>query len=66
MRRMLRFLLRTVDKVLFRDTIKGRAGQFGAERLLVVTNHESFLDDPPLPGADNVDHFTLTTCAETT
>lgn len=44
MRNLLRFLLRCIARLLFRITMKGRTDQFSAQRLLIVANHESFLD----------------------
>ncbi|NLI29865.1 MAG: bifunctional acyl-ACP--phospholipid O-acyltransferase/long-chain-fatty-acid--ACP ligase [Nitrospiraceae bacterium] len=44
MREMLRFILKCIATVLFRVTMRGRTDQFHAERLLIVANHESFLD----------------------
>ncbi len=44
MRKLLRPLLRGLARLLFRVDIKFRQSDFSHERLLVVANHESFLD----------------------
>ncbi|MCE2949066.1 MAG: bifunctional acyl-ACP--phospholipid O-acyltransferase/long-chain-fatty-acid--ACP ligase [bacterium] len=44
MRRVLQALLRTVFGVLFRVRVQGDMTRFDAPRLLIVANHESFLD----------------------
>ena len=44
MRKLLRPLLRGVARLLFRVDIKFRQSDFSHERLLIVANHESFLD----------------------
>lgn len=44
MRNMLRFMLRCIAQVLFRVRMKCSAEHFRAERLLIIANHESFLD----------------------
>jgi acyl-[acyl-carrier-protein]-phospholipid O-acyltransferase/long-chain-fatty-acid--[acyl-carrier-protein] ligase len=44
MRRLLQGLLRAVFGVLFRVRIQGDRNAFDAPRLLIVANHESFLD----------------------
>lgn len=43
MRTLIKALLRTVTRLLFRVTLKGRTPADG-ERLLIIANHESFLD----------------------
>ena len=44
MRKVLRPLLRGLARLLFRVDIKFRQSDFSHERLLIVANHESFLD----------------------
>ncbi len=44
MRKILRPLLRGLARLLFRVDIKFRQSDFSHERLLIVANHESFLD----------------------
>ncbi len=44
MRSLIRFVLRGLCRVLFRVEVKGLTAGFAAQRLLVVANHESFLD----------------------
>ncbi|MCL2345121.1 MAG: bifunctional acyl-ACP--phospholipid O-acyltransferase/long-chain-fatty-acid--ACP ligase [Desulfobulbus sp.] len=44
MRSLLRPILRTVAKLLFRVDVQVRQSDFSAARLLIVANHESFLD----------------------
>lgn len=44
MRRVLQAVLRTVFGVLFRVRVQGDTTRFDAPRLLIVANHESFLD----------------------
>jgi acyl-[acyl-carrier-protein]-phospholipid O-acyltransferase/long-chain-fatty-acid--[acyl-carrier-protein] ligase len=44
MRRLLQGLLRAIFGVLFRVRIQGDRNGFHAPRLLIVANHESFLD----------------------
>jgi acyl-[acyl-carrier-protein]-phospholipid O-acyltransferase/long-chain-fatty-acid--[acyl-carrier-protein] ligase len=41
---MIRLLLRAVFRLLFRVKVRGDSAQFAAARLLIVANHESFLD----------------------
>lgn len=43
-RRVMKPLLRGVARVLFRVRLRGDAAAFSASRLLIVANHESFLD----------------------
>jgi len=43
-RRLLKTVLRTLFRVLFRVRVQGAPGSFDAARLLIVANHESFLD----------------------
>ena len=43
-RRLLKTILRALFRVLFRVRVQGDPGSFGAPRLLIVANHESFLD----------------------
>lgn len=40
----LRVFLREVARLLFRVRVEGNLGQFHASRLLIIANHESFLD----------------------
>jgi acyl-[acyl-carrier-protein]-phospholipid O-acyltransferase/long-chain-fatty-acid--[acyl-carrier-protein] ligase len=44
MRPLLRFLLRGLARLLFRIRVRGNLDEFRAERLLIIANHESFLD----------------------
>ena len=44
MRIALRVLLRLLARILFRVKVRGEMAGFDAQRLLVVANHESFLD----------------------
>lgn len=44
MRNLMRMVLRLLARILFRVEVHGRLESFSAERLLVVANHESFLD----------------------
>ena len=44
MRQLLRPLLRFLARVLFRVRVRGNLDEFRAERLLIIANHESFLD----------------------
>ena len=64
MRTQLRFLLQGMAKVLFLVMMKGRADRFGAERRLVVANHESLPDAPLLPSTGKADWAALKACAE--
>ncbi|HEX8979726.1 MAG TPA: bifunctional acyl-ACP--phospholipid O-acyltransferase/long-chain-fatty-acid--ACP ligase [Parasulfuritortus sp.] len=41
---MIRAVLRAAARVLFRVRVRGDKGDFDAQRLLIVANHESFLD----------------------
>jgi len=43
-RRLLKTVLRALFRVLFRVRVQGDPGSFDAPRLLIVANHESFLD----------------------
>ncbi len=43
-RKMLRRMLRGVARLLFRIRVSGNGAPAGAQRLLVIANHESFLD----------------------
>lgn len=44
MRMMMRAVLRVLARLLFRVRVLGDKGDFNVERLLIVANHESFLD----------------------
>ncbi len=44
MRHLIRPVLRLLARLLFRVDVRGKLDAFTAERLLVVANHESFLD----------------------
>ncbi|MGE5386669.1 MAG: bifunctional acyl-ACP--phospholipid O-acyltransferase/long-chain-fatty-acid--ACP ligase [Betaproteobacteria bacterium] len=44
MRNVLRVLLRLLARIVFRVKVRGGTAGFDAQRLLVVANHESFLD----------------------
>ncbi len=44
MRQLLRPLLRVLARLLFRIHVRGDMSEFQAERLLIIANHESFLD----------------------
>jgi acyl-[acyl-carrier-protein]-phospholipid O-acyltransferase/long-chain-fatty-acid--[acyl-carrier-protein] ligase len=44
MRTIIRAVLRAAARVLFRVRVRGDSGDFNVERLLIVANHESFLD----------------------
>lgn len=44
MRNLIRFILRGLTRILFSIRIKGRMEGFDARRLLIIANHESFLD----------------------
>lgn len=44
MRNLIRFMLRVVARVFYRVNLKSNPEHFQAERLLIVANHESFLD----------------------
>jgi acyl-[acyl-carrier-protein]-phospholipid O-acyltransferase / long-chain-fatty-acid--[acyl-carrier-protein] ligase len=44
MKYLIRSLLRVVARVLFRVRLQGDPAAFKAERLLIIANHESFLD----------------------
>ena len=48
LRRVATVLGRPILRLLFRLKIEGNFDAFGAERLLVIANHESFLDGPLL------------------
>ena len=48
LRRLVTVLGRPLLRLLFRLKIEGNFDAFGAERLLVIANHESFLDGPML------------------
>ena len=54
MRKLLRPLLRGLIRLLFRVEISAQQANFKHERLLIVANHQSFLDGlliaPPDPG----------------
>ena len=43
-KRVLKWMLRTLTRVLFRVSVRGDTAQFHNERTLIVANHESFLD----------------------
>jgi acyl-[acyl-carrier-protein]-phospholipid O-acyltransferase/long-chain-fatty-acid--[acyl-carrier-protein] ligase len=43
-RQLLRPILRMLARLLFRVRVRGDLSQFHAERLLIIANHESFLD----------------------
>jgi len=43
-KRILKWMLRTLTRVLFRVSVRGDTAQFHNERTLIVANHESFLD----------------------
>lgn len=44
MRSLIRWILRGIARVLFRVEVRGGIGNLEAQRLLVIANHESFLD----------------------
>ena len=44
LKRLIRLVLRVMARLMFRVRIHGDRSVFNAERLLVVANHESFLD----------------------
>ncbi len=44
MRKIVRAILKPVLRLLFRLRVEGDAAQFQSERLLIIANHESFLD----------------------
>lgn len=44
MKFIIRLVMRQIAQVLFRVQLKGDASAFKAERLLIIANHESFLD----------------------
>jgi acyl-[acyl-carrier-protein]-phospholipid O-acyltransferase / long-chain-fatty-acid--[acyl-carrier-protein] ligase len=41
---LIRFLLRSLASVLFRVRFSGNVEQFQAKKLLIIANHESYLD----------------------